>query len=68
MFTEESRKNRNRWLQARCLRTLAEILVDAGLRAEARDPAKEAVRIYQSLGHEAGEAHARTVLARARET
>jgi tetratricopeptide (TPR) repeat protein len=57
----------DRWLQARCLRTLAEILVDADLRAEAREPAEEAVRIYQSLGHEAGEAHARTVLARARE-
>lgn len=50
---------------ARCLRTLAEILVAAGRHEEAHRPAEGAVRIYQSLGNQVGEARARTILARA---
>jgi hypothetical protein len=56
----------DRWLQARCLRTLAEILVDAARHTEARAPAEEALLIYQSLGNEVGETRARNILARTR--
>ncbi|MFB9840725.1 tetratricopeptide repeat protein, partial [Actinoallomurus acaciae] len=56
----------DRWFQARCLRTIAEILVGANRPAEAREPAEEAVRIYQSLGNEVGEARAEHILARTR--
>lgn len=55
----------DRWLQARCLRTLAEILVEADRHAEAHEPAEAAVRIYQSLGNQIGETRARNILARA---
>lgn len=57
----------DRWLQARCLRTLAEILVGAARHTEARAPAEEALLIYQSLGNEVGETRARNILARTRE-
>ena len=56
----------DRWLQARCLRTLAEILVAAHRQTEAYGPAEEAVSIYQSLGHQIGETRARNILSRAK--
>lgn len=55
----------DRRLQARRIRTRAEVLIDAGRRTEAPAPAGEAVRMYQSRGDQVGETRARDILARA---
>jgi hypothetical protein len=55
----------DRWWQARARRSLAEVLIEAGRHAEAREPAAQALEIYRSLGNAAGESRAQEVLARA---
>ncbi|GAA2080409.1 ATP-binding protein [Actinomadura alba] len=61
---ESFRRLDDRWWEARGLRTLAEVLLDAGRAEEAREPAAQALDIYRSLGNEAGVSRARDVLAR----
>ncbi|MBO3747997.1 tetratricopeptide repeat protein [Streptosporangiaceae bacterium NEAU-GS5] len=55
----------DRFWQARTLRNLAEVLLDAGRAADARMPAQQARDVFAELGNEAGATQAQQVLDRA---